>query len=101
MLLVDRVGRLPLLRASSAVALLVVTAVVVTATIYAFNMRVRVFQVDSVPRTWPTLQLATLAVVAVSSQGKQMVALSACTAKPQHYHQRILGRLAFVRGSKH
>lgn len=66
-LLVDRVGRLPLLKASGSVAVVVATALVVMASVYASDFHKAVTdRAIPVPPRWPLFHLANLAILAVS-----------------------------------
>lgn len=65
--LVDRVGRLPLLKVSSATAVVVLAVLVTIAGVFAAKEGVKdVNDVIVLPAKWPLYQLATLAVLAVS-----------------------------------
>lgn len=66
MVLVDRIGRLPLLRASSTMAVLAVGALVAASLVYVTMHGVYGHKVTDTPHSWPRLQLATLAILAVS-----------------------------------
>jgi hypothetical protein len=67
-LLVDRVGRLPLLKASGGVAVVVVSALVAMAAVYAADFHKAVTdRTIPVPPRWPLFHLATLAILAVRS----------------------------------
>lgn len=67
-LLVDRVGRLPLLKASSSMAVVIVTALVAMAITYSYEMHKEMWGTKlPVPKRWPLFQLATLSILAVSA----------------------------------
>lgn len=67
LLLVDRVGRLPLLRASSAMAVVVLIILVAAAMMHATKLHVPLAAAAmNPPLQWAELQLSTLAVLSVS-----------------------------------
>jgi hypothetical protein len=63
--LVDRVGRLPLLHLSSLLSIAVTLVLAVGGVAYIAHRQVDVMDRRAVPRAWPFIQLATLAVLAV------------------------------------
>lgn len=64
--LVDRVGRVPLLKASGAVAVIIVSVLVAMAIMYAHELHKAVTDSNlPVPARWPLWQLATLSILAV------------------------------------
>jgi MFS family permease len=64
--LVDRIGRLPLLRISSLVAATLCAVLVAVAQQYAHKLDITSDENIPVPNNWPIVQLAALATLSVS-----------------------------------